>query len=58
MMEEKVNLYKCKRCDWKGTEKDLDSELVDTCLGDEPVYICPRCGSYEVEKVKPEVDNN
>ncbi len=48
MMEDKKYNYKCKRCDWKGTEDDLDSDLVDTCMGDEPIYICPKCGSYEV----------
>ena len=53
-MQEKTYSYRCKRCDWKGTEKDLDSELVDTCMGDEPIYICPKCGSYEVVMTKDE----
>ncbi len=56
MMEKKVYNYRCKRCEWKGTDKEMDSELVDTCMGDEPIYICPKCGSYEVVITK-EIEN-
>ncbi len=41
-------IFKCKKCGWQGTEDKLDSEIVDTCLGDDPVWICPECGSYEI----------
>jgi len=50
-MQERIHYYKCKRCNWQGTEKELESELVDTCIGDEPVYLCPYCGSYEVVRI-------
>jgi NAD-dependent SIR2 family protein deacetylase len=56
-MQEKTYHYRCKRCNWNGTDKDMDSELVDTCMGDEPIYICPKCGSYEVVMVKPDMDS-
>ena len=56
-MEEKLQAYRCKKCDWKGTEKELESELVDTCMGDEPIYICPKCGSYEVVMTKNTEDS-
>jgi len=47
-MDDKKYLFKCKKCGWQGTEENLDSEIVDTCLGDDPVWICPECGSNEV----------
>ena len=56
-MQEKTYSYRCKKCDWKGTEQELESELVDTCMGDEPISLCPKCGSYEVVITIDEEDN-
>ncbi|NPA37777.1 MAG: hypothetical protein GXO47_13110 [Chlorobi bacterium] len=57
-MAEVSYTYRCKRCGWQGPEQKLDSELVDTCIGDDPIYICPECGSYEVVIVKTETSSD
>lgn len=43
-----VFMYYCKDCDWKGHEKELVYDNVDTCMGNDQVETCPRCGSYNI----------
>lgn len=45
--------YICKQCKWKGSEKELTYDAVETCFGDDEIEMCPECGSYEVH-IAPE----
>ncbi len=44
--------YKCKNCNWEGSFEELEHDTVDTCLGDDKIDMCPKCGSYEIKTVK------
>ena len=46
-----MNEYTCANCGWKGKEKDLDFDNVDTCFGADEIETCPSCGSFEVKKI-------
>ncbi len=43
--------YSCKKCQWTGSEKELEYDDVDTCGGNDKIEMCPNCGSYEVKIV-------
>jgi hypothetical protein len=49
----KKMIYKCRQCDWKGEENELDYETTDGCFGNDTLEICPECGSEEVFVVFP-----
>jgi len=40
--------YKCKNCNWVGTEQELVYDSVEGCFGTDEIEICPKCGSFEV----------
>ena len=43
-----TNFYKCKQCVWEGSSEELEYDKVETCMGDDDIEMCPKCGSYEV----------
>jgi hypothetical protein len=45
-------IYKCKTCNWQGTETELDYDITETCSGPEKIEVCPKCGSMEVNVVR------
>lgn len=40
--------YECKDCSWKGYEYQLEYEQVESCVGDDKLEVCPKCGSQKV----------
>ena len=44
--------YRCKTCGWQGDVKELDFDVVETCMGSDEIEMCPKCGSLDVAKVK------
>lgn len=42
------DIMRCKNCDWSGLRDQLDSDKIDTCLGNDTIAMCPSCGSYEI----------
>lgn len=47
--------YKCKDCDWIGTEKELEYDTTETCFGDDKIEMCPVCSSYNIIILSNEV---
>ena len=45
-------IYRCKKCDWKGKQNQLELDVVETCFGNDDIEMCPKCGSYDVKKIK------
>jgi NAD-dependent SIR2 family protein deacetylase len=43
-----MNKYKCKNCFWQGTEDELSKELVESCMGNDEIEVCPNCGSMDI----------
>lgn len=43
--------YKCKQCNWTGLAIALEYDTIDTCMGDDKIEMCPKCGSYEVKAI-------
>lgn len=43
-----MRYFKCKKCGWQGGESELEYDLVETCMGNDKVEMCPECGSLEV----------
>lgn len=43
-------LYKCKTCGWRGNESELEYESIESCMGEDKVEVCPKCGSMEVNR--------
>lgn len=41
-------LYKCAECGWIGKADELEYEKVESCMGDDQVEVCPKCGSMSV----------
>jgi hypothetical protein len=39
---------KCKQCNWQGSEDELEYDIVETCMGNDKIEICPQCSSMEV----------
>lgn len=44
-------IYRCNDCHWEGTEEELDADGVESCLGDDEIEVCPKCGSMNVQQV-------
>lgn len=44
--------YKCNSCGWQGLEKELEYDVVETCMGNDEIEMCPKCGSLAVVEVK------
>lgn len=40
--------YKCKQCQWIGSSEELEFDKIETCMGEDDIEMCPKCGSYEV----------
>jgi predicted RNA-binding Zn-ribbon protein involved in translation (DUF1610 family) len=40
--------YKCAECGWIGKADELEYEKVESCMGDDQVEVCPKCGSMSV----------
>ncbi|MDA3927960.1 MAG: hypothetical protein PF541_03320 [Prolixibacteraceae bacterium] len=40
--------YRCKDCNWVGSEEELEHEEVESCMGNDEIEICPKCGSMNV----------
>ena len=49
------DIMRCKNCDWSGSHDQLDSDKIDTCLGNDTIEMCPSCGSYEIVEIR-EID--
>lgn len=45
-------LYKCKQCEWIGPQNQLESDIVETCFGNDQIATCPICGSYDVVELE------
>jgi len=46
-------IYECKDCHWSGMEEELENDSVESCLGEDSIEVCPKCGSMNlVRKVK------
>lgn len=45
---EKTKKYKCKNCNWVGSENEISYDEVETCFGDDKLEMCPKCGSISV----------
>ena len=46
--------YQCKECGWQGNADQLEYEKVESCMGDDQIEVCPKCGSMNVWRiVKP-----
>lgn len=43
--------FLCKACNWKGTRDELENEKVESCMGDDNIELCPKCGSMNVYQV-------
>ena len=44
--------YRCSDCGWQGTEKELEYDQVESCMGDMDIEICPKCGSMDLKKMQ------
>ena len=42
-------MYVCNNCNWQGIESELDSDEVDTCMGNDTIEVCPNCGSMNIK---------
>jgi predicted Rdx family selenoprotein len=40
--------YVCLECNWCGTAQALQFEVVETCMGQDKIEICPQCGGFEI----------
>ena len=49
-MNREIN-YKCNDCNWIGGEKELEFEQVESCMGDDEIEVCPKCGSLNVTQI-------
>ncbi len=41
-------ILKCKKCNWQGPPDEVDWDIVETCMGNDKIEICPKCGSMEL----------
>lgn len=53
-MESNLLQFKCRNCNWQGSAQELDNEPVESCMGDDTIEVCPRCGSYDFVSVSTE----
>lgn len=40
--------YQCKECGWRGIAEQLEYEKVESCMGNDLIEVCPKCGSMNV----------
>ncbi|HKM93773.1 MAG TPA: hypothetical protein VJY41_08990 [Prolixibacteraceae bacterium] len=40
--------YQCKECGWQGIAEQLEYEKVESCMGNDLIEVCPKCGSMNV----------
>jgi predicted nucleic-acid-binding Zn-ribbon protein len=40
--------YLCKNCGWTGHYSELESEKTESCMGNDTIEVCPKCGSMNV----------
>jgi NAD-dependent SIR2 family protein deacetylase len=43
-----IRKAKCNQCNWQGNEDNLEYDIVETCMGNDKIEICPQCRSMEV----------
>lgn len=48
----------CKSCTWSGPEDELDYDDVESCMGNDKIEICPKCGSMNVLQQFSNIDND
>jgi NAD-dependent SIR2 family protein deacetylase len=41
-------LLKCSNCNWIGAKEEVQWDTVETCMGNDLIEVCPKCGSMEV----------
>jgi hypothetical protein len=50
----KSRQIKCRKCNWQGSMEELEYDIVETCMGNDKIEICPQCGSMEVFNFYPD----
>ena len=46
-----AKIYICNECEWQGTEKELEYEPVESCMGNLDIEVCPKCGSMDIKEI-------
>lgn len=41
--------YKCNSCGWQGLESELGKEAFESCMGNNEIEVCSKCGSMDLE---------
>jgi predicted RNA-binding Zn-ribbon protein involved in translation (DUF1610 family) len=44
------SVFICNNCGWQGHESELETDSVETCMGNDQIEVCPQCGSMDVVK--------
>lgn len=38
----------CTECQWQGSKQEVEWEIVETCMGNDKIEICPICGGFNI----------